>query len=68
MRRRNKTAQKVWYKIYVGEITKNEHGENTLVDGAMQLVAQVRSKGLAYIIYQKLLDIYPAHKFIVKLE
>lgn len=52
-------ADRVWYKIYVGE--KDEHGENTLV-------AQVRSKGLAYIIYQKLLEIYPASKFIVKLE
>jgi len=61
-----KMAERVWYKIYVGEI-KDEHGENTLVDG-MQLVAQVKSKGLAYIIYQKLLEIYPASRFIVKLE
>jgi hypothetical protein len=61
-------AGKVWYKIYVGEIIKDEHGENTLVDGTMQLVAQVRSKGLAYIIYQKLLDIYPASRFIVELK
>ncbi len=60
-------AERVWYKIYVGEIIKDEHGENTLVDG-MQLVAQVKSKGLAYIIYQKLLEIYPASKFIVKLD
>ena len=56
-------AERVWYKIYVGEIIKDEHGENTL-----QLVAQVRSKGLAYIIYQKLLEIYPASRFIVKLD
>ena len=59
-------AERVWYKIYVGEIIKDEHGENTLVDGT--IVAQVRSKGLAYIIYQKLLEIYPASRFIVKLD
>ena len=61
-------AERVWYKIYVGEVIKDEHGENTLVDGTLELVAQVKSKGLAYIIYQKLLEIYPASKFIVKLE
>jgi hypothetical protein len=59
-------AERVWYKIYVGEIIKDEHGENTLVDGT--IVAQVRSKGLAYIIYQKLLEVYPASRFIVKLD
>lgn len=59
-------AERVWYKIYVGE--KDEHGENTLVDGTMEVVARVRSKGLAHIIYQKLLEIYPASRFIVKLE
>jgi hypothetical protein len=61
-------AERVWYKIYVGEIIKDEHGENTLVDGTMEVVARVRSKGLAHIIYQKLLEIYPASRFIVKLD
>ena len=51
-------ARKVWYKFYVGEIVKDKEGENTLIGGTTELVAQVKSKGLANIIYQQLLETY----------
>lgn len=60
-------ARKKWYKIYVGETVKNKQGEHILF-GSMQLVAQVKSPGLASHVYQKLLEIYPAPRFIVTLE
>lgn len=59
-------ARKVWYKFYVGEIVKDGDGGNTLIGGTTELVAQVKSKGLANIIYQQLLEIYPAPRFIIE--
>ena len=59
-------ARKVWYKFYVGEIVKDKDGANTLIGGTTELVAQVKSKGLANIIYQQLLEVYPASRFIIE--
>mgnify|MGYP001291932074 CR=1 FL=1 len=59
-------ARKVWYKFYVGEIVKDRDGANTLIGGTTELVAQVKSKGLANIIYQQLLEVYPASRFIIE--
>jgi len=59
-------ARKVWYKFYVGTLVKDENGEMKVAGGNMELVAQVKSPGLACIIHQKLKEVYPESRFVVE--
>ena len=59
-------ARKVWYKFYVGAVIKDENGEMKVAGGNMELVAQVKSPGLACIIHQKLKEVYPESRFVIE--
>lgn len=59
-------AGKVWYKFYVGELVKDKDGKVRTADGNMELVAQVKSPGLARIIHQKLKEVYPESRFVIE--
>ena len=58
--------RKVWYKFYVGVLVKDKEGKVKIADGNMELVAQVKSPGLACIIHQKLKEVYPESKFVIE--
>lgn len=57
-------GRKVWYKFYVGTLVKDEHGEVRIA--GRDLVAQVKSPGLACIIHQKLKEVYPESRFVIE--
>lgn len=59
-------AGKVWYKFYVGELVKDKDGKVRIADGNMELVAQVKSPGLAHIIHQQLKEVYPESRFVIE--
>ena len=59
-------AGKVWYKFYVGELVKDKDGKVRIADGNMELVAQVKSPGLARIIHQQLKEVYPESRFVIE--
>lgn len=59
-------ASKVWYKFFVGELVKDENGEMKVAGGNMELVAQVKSPGLARIIHQQLKEVYPESRFVIE--